>query len=205
MDLKDGQVRGSQVIGTSINYSPEFNATEPNFNLLRRLAESGGGKLLDPAAASLSPFLHDRQKTFQPRDLWESLLKFAIILFTLDVGVRRIQIDRDEWLRATQTLRRWLFFWRGAPRAPEAEESLAALLARRHQVRLQHTAPAPEPSPDLFRPERPGEMPLPGEEPAAPAVPAEPPPTKPLKPPEEAAPTTASRLLEAKRRAQKRK
>src|SRR5438874_7163613 len=48
MDLKEGQVRGSQVVGASVNYSPEFNEPEPNFNLLRRVAESGGGKILDP-------------------------------------------------------------------------------------------------------------------------------------------------------------
>ncbi|MEI6784189.1 MAG: VWA domain-containing protein, partial [Verrucomicrobiota bacterium] len=153
MDVKDGQVRGSQVIGASVNYSPEFNTAEPNLNLLRRLAETGRGKLLDPMLPAVNPFSHDRLKTFQPRDLWESLLKFAIILFTLDVGVRRIQIGRDEWLRAMQALRRWLFFWRGAPRPPEAEESLAALLTRRQQVRSQQTAPAAEPRPDLFRPE----------------------------------------------------
>ena len=47
MDMKDGQLRGSQVVGASVNYSPEFNAPEPNLNLLRRLAESGGGKVLD--------------------------------------------------------------------------------------------------------------------------------------------------------------
>src|SRR5262249_46015797 len=122
MDIKDGQLRGSQVVGASINYSPEFNATEPNRNLLRRLADSGGGKLLELGSGTISPFLHDRRRTFQPRDLWESLLQFAIILFTVDVGVRRIQIDREEWRRATQTLRRWLFFWQGVPRTPEAEE-----------------------------------------------------------------------------------
>ena len=48
MDIKDGQVRGSQVIGASVNYSPEFNTSEPNLNLLRRIAETGGGKMLDP-------------------------------------------------------------------------------------------------------------------------------------------------------------
>jgi hypothetical protein len=205
-DVKDGQVRGSQVIGASVNYSPEFNTSEPNLNLLRRIAEIGGGKMLDPMVPAVNPFMHERQKTFQPRDLWESLLKFAILLFTLDVGVRRIQIGRHEWLRAAQALRRWLFFWRGAPRPPEAEESLAALLARRAQVRSQQTAPAAEPRPDLFRPEKPATLPLPGEEgvatpPSQPAsAPAEPP-----KPPAEPAPSTASRLLEAKRRAQKRK
>jgi hypothetical protein len=105
--------------------------------------------------------------------------KFAIILFTLDVGVRRIQIGRDEWLQAAQTLRRWLIFWGGAPRPPKAEESLAALLARRRQVRSQHTAPALEPGPDFFHPERPAEMPLPGETvPAAPPAQAAPPPAE---------------------------
>src|ERR1051325_11599762 len=48
MDMKDGEVRGSQVVGASVNYSPEFSAREPNLNLLRRIAESGGGKMLDP-------------------------------------------------------------------------------------------------------------------------------------------------------------
>jgi uncharacterized membrane protein len=206
MDFKDGQVRGSQVIGTSVNYSPEFNTAEPNLNLLRRIAETGGGKILDPMITSVNPFSHDRRKTFQPRDLWESLLKFAIILFTLDVGVRRIQIGRDEWLRAMQVLRRWLFFWQGVPRPPEAQESLEALLARRQQVRSQQTAPSVEPRPDLFRPERQADVPLPGEEPAtAPAAQPAPATAEASKPSAEPASSTASRLLEAKRRAQKRR
>jgi uncharacterized membrane protein len=206
MDVKDGKVRGSQVIGASVNYSPEFNTGEPNLNLLRRIAETGGGKLLDPMVPTVNPFLHDRQKTFQPRDLWESLLKFAIILFLLDVGVRRIQIGRDEWLQGMRVLRSWLFFWRAAPRPPEAEESLAALLSRREQVRSQQTGPAVEPRPELFRPEQPATLPLPGEEGgAAPLSQAAPAPTELSKPPDEPAPSTASRLLEAKRRAQKRK
>jgi hypothetical protein len=206
MDIKDGQLRGSQVIGASINYSPEFNATEPNLNLLRRLAESGGGKLLDVNNATLNPFLHDRKKTFQPRDLWESLIRFAIILFTLDVGVRRIQIDRDEWQRAMRAVRRRVLFWQGVPQAPEAEESLNALLARRDRVRSKQTAPAIEPKPELFRPERPATEPLPGVTPGSvsPSEPATTPP-EPPKTSEEPAASTTSRLLEAKRRAQQRK
>jgi hypothetical protein len=142
-------------------------------------------------------------KTFQPLDLWESLLRAAIILFTLDVGVRRIQIDRDEWLKATQTLRRWLFFWQGVPRPAEADESLAALLARRDRVRSTQTAPA-EPKPELFRPERPVTEPLTGGE--APVTAARPSPEPAEAPVAEQAPvTTTSRLLEAKRRAQRRK
>jgi Ca-activated chloride channel homolog len=206
LDIKDGQVRASQVVGASVNYSPEFNATEPNLNLLRRIAESGGGKLLEHSPSSVNPFLHDRQKTFQPHDLWEWLLKFAIVLFTVDVGVRRIQIDREEWLKATRTLRRWVLFWHGVPRTPEAEESLAALLARREQVRSKQTAPAAQSRPELFRPDKPVTMPMTdAEEAAAAPVQEVEPPAEPPKAPTESAPSTTSRLLEAKRRAQRRK
>lgn len=204
MNIQNGKPSGSQVLGASINYSPEFNATEPNLNLLRRLAESGGGKMLDPSIPGDNPFQHDRQKTFQPRDLWEWLLKLAIVIFPLDVGVRRIHLDREEWLRATQNLRRWLFFWRGVPRRTEADESLAALLARREKVRSTHTAPAMEPNPDLFRPVRATTTPLPGmssqgsDEGKATIATATAQPEK----PEET--STTSRLLDAKRRAQRR-
>jgi hypothetical protein len=57
------------VLGASVNYSPEFSAPEPNLNLLRRIAETSGGEMLNPLNPSDNPFLHERQKTFQPRDL----------------------------------------------------------------------------------------------------------------------------------------
>jgi Ca-activated chloride channel family protein len=206
LDIKDGQVRSSQFLGASVNYSPEFLASEPNVNLLRRMAESGGGKVLDPTMPGPNPFLHDRQKTFQPRDLWQALLKLAIVLFTLDVAVRRIQIDREEWARATVALRRRLFFWQSVPRTPEAEESLAALLARRDHVRSTKTAPTVEARPELFQPEHAPTASLLGtpsaSTPSRPQnLPAE------TQPPPEAPPaeSTTSRLLEAKRRARYRK
>lgn len=203
MDIENGQLRGSQVLGASVNYSPEFNATEPNFNLLRRLAEASGGKVLDAEIALENPFLHDRVKTFQPRDLWEWLLKLAIILFPLDVGIRRIYLDKAEWLKATRGLRRWLFFWRGVPRTAEADESLAALLARRDQVRAKQTVPVVQPAPELFRPERPVVPAARPKEPIPVSGDSHPVAEGQSAPPEESA-STASRLLEAKRRAQRR-
>jgi uncharacterized membrane protein len=194
MNLSDRATGRSQALGLSVNYSPEFDDAGPNLNLLRRLADLGGGKVLNPQTDN--PFLHDRQKTFQPSDLRDWLLKFAILLFPLDVAVRRIQLDPGQWLQARKTLAHWLFFWKPVRRAPEAEESLAALLSRREQVRSS-TA-------DLFRPAKP---PPPVE--SAPVLP-EAQPKRPSaasketpKEPEEG--STTSRLLEAKRRAQKRK
>jgi hypothetical protein len=206
MDMKDGKIHGSQVLGASVNYSPEFNATEPNLNLLHRLSESGAGQVLDIAEPSANPFLHDRQKTYQPRDLWEWLLRFAIIVFPFDVGLRRVQLDQEELRRGLQWLRRWLFFWKGVPRPVEAEESLAALLARREQVRSTQTAPAVEPNPDLFRPDNPDASPLAVGGPPSPFEPKAEPVGSTADKTDKTTDRTAttSRLLEAKRRAQRR-
>jgi uncharacterized membrane protein len=203
MQLQDGKLVGTQPMGASINYSPEFSAPEPNFNLLKRIADTAGGKLLDPLNPADNPFLHDRRETYQPRDLWEWLLRFAVIAFVLDVGIRRIQIDRDEWGKAMAKVRQFVFFWQAKPRPGQADESLAALLARRDQVRATTTAPPAEPSPELFRPQTAPSVPQTFSRPAVAAEPRveaeETPPAS-----EEKPVTTTSRLLEAKRRAQKR-
>ncbi len=199
MNLTDRGNGQSQALGLSVNYSPEFDDTGPNLNLLRRLAELGGGKVLDPRTDN--PFTHDRQKTFQPLDLRDWLLKFAILLFPFDVAVRRIQLDQAEWLRATNKLRRWIFFWKGTPRTKEADESLSALLARRGQVRSQRTAPAPNPA--LFEPEKPVQTQTPSP-PTAPVPGSTPTPVPGEKPPGQGQVSTTGRLLDAKRRAKKR-
>ncbi len=198
LEKREGKLAGSQVLGASVNYSPEFLASDPNVNLLRRISEVGGGRLLDIQNPSMNPFEFSRQKTFQPHDLWEWLLRLAILLFPIDVGIRRIQLDRAEWEKFLSIIRSKLFFWRGKPRPVEAEESLDALLARRAEVRAKTTSA--EPIPDLFKPANTPtiEEPTPG---AAPTVAEEKRQAKEEKP--EGTQTT-SRLLEAKRRAQKR-
>ena len=201
LEFREGQLAGNQVLGASVNYSPEFAASEPNFNLLRRISEIGGGRILDLKNPALNPFEFGRKKTFQPRDLWEWLLRFAILLFPLDVGIRRIQIDRAEWEKFLGLVRSKIFFWRGKPRTVEADESLEALLVRRDQVRARTTAAVVEPNPSLFEPVHAPRL----EEPASTAGPAAPPAPKAEKDTKTPAPEgTTSRLLEAKRRAQRK-
>jgi len=202
MNLTDRATGRSQALGLSVNYSPEYDDPEPNLNLLRRLAELGAGKILDPQ--SDSPFLHDRQKTFQPQDLRDGLLAFAILLFPFDAGVRRIQLDREQWLKAARALQRGILFWKGVPRPKAADDSLAALLARRGQVRAQQAPTVPPPSPDLFRPEKTvGPAPEPATAEAGATAGGEGLPGVGKKPAADA--STASRLLDARRRAQKRR
>jgi uncharacterized membrane protein len=204
LEKKNGQLQGSEVLGASVNYSPEFATTEPNLNLLRRIAEAGGGKILDIANPGLNPFDHDRQKTFQPRDLWDWLLNLAIILFPIDVGIRRIQLDPAEWRKVTDRIWRWIFFWKSRPRPIEADESLNALLARRDKVRARTTTAPAEVNPELFKPAATPVIPstpAPGTAPSSKETPVV--EAKPQKP--ESGENTTSRLLEAKTRAQKKK
>src|SRR4029079_6314925 len=179
-------------------YSPEFLSSDPNVNLLRRISEVGGGRMLDIQNPAINPFEVTRQKTFQPHDLWEWLLRLAILLFPIDVGIRRIQLDRAEWEKFFSIIRSKVFFWRGKPRPIEAEESLDALVARRAAVRAKTTSV--EPIADLFKPVNTPTIEEQTPSVASPAV-GEKRPAKEEKP--EGTQTT-SRLLEAKRRAQKR-
>ncbi|MEN9677066.1 MAG: hypothetical protein RIS76_2962, partial [Verrucomicrobiota bacterium] len=207
LEMKDGQVVGAQVLGASVNYSPEFNASEPNLILLRRLAELGGGRLLNPEVDN--PFLLNRVKTYQPRDLWEALLKLLVILFVIDVAVRRVDIDREEWAKAFHRLRRTLGLG-GALQPAGGPEALGSLLAARERTRETRTAagaggvPVARPSADLFRPKQAPPEAFPPSDTGASssatptASPAPPPPATPPVDP-------TSRLLEAKRRAQRKK
>jgi hypothetical protein len=210
MELRDGKLAGSQVVGASVSYSPEFTAPEPNLPLLRRLTELGGGKLLDPrrfAEVPHNPFLHDRKKTFQPHDWWEWLLRLAVILFVLDVAIRRVQIEPEQWAKAFAAIKSAVIFWKPAPRVMQPDESLGALLARRDAVRAKTTAPAGQPSPNLFQPKQPVSAAPPtllagGGEEEPKEKPAE---TSTETKPSEKTESTASRLLEAKRRAQRKR
>lgn len=204
LETRDGRVRASSVNGASVNFSPEFADPAPNLNLLRRLAELGQGRVLDIQDSTVDSFHLNRRPSFQADDVWELLLKVVVVLFTLDVGIRRVQPDPDAWRRGVAAIRSRLLFWRPAPARAAADESLAALLSRRSQVRAGHTPAAPvvPVDPRLFEPAAPPPSPPAPPEatpsPGSPATAPSPPPgTPPAAPPQ----STASRLLEAKRKA----
>lgn len=134
MEVQDGRLRGAQVLGASVNYSPEFGNTQPNRSGLRRLADAGHGQELSIRDVERTPFNHNRVRTTQAFELWEWLLRAAVVLFPIDVALRRVQIDAEEWARLTASLRRWMGF-RSKPASVSESESLSSLLARRDEVR----------------------------------------------------------------------
>ena len=138
MHMEGDDLLGAQMIGTSLNFSPEFSSSETRWDLLNRLAELSRGKVFADMTVASNPFAHDRLETFQPKDLWEWLLKFAILLFPIDVGLRRVQLDPLEMQRAYRWVLGRLLFWKAVDvGGKSSDESLSALLNRRDAVRAK--------------------------------------------------------------------
>ena len=135
--IEKGEIISSQVIGTNLDHSPEFADSRPSQAKLERLAKVGSGKLLKRDFAEDNPFEHDRKETFQPVELWDWMIKFAILLFPIDVGIRRIQIDSKEWTQWISKLKRVLTFWRQSKASLPQEEPLNLLLAKRNKTRMK--------------------------------------------------------------------
>lgn len=200
MELEQGEPVASQVVGASLSYSPEFAERSPNLNLLRRIAEATGGKELIPGRSGANPFLDERKPSWQPQELWEQLLRFAVVLVVLDVGCRRVQIDTGDWRRFWQAALGFLGLRSKArQRASDSTPPLTALLARRKEDRLAQTPPS-EAVVASFQPKTPGVIP------SGPASLQEPPSAAPPPPESSSADeplSPTSRLLEAKRRARR--
>jgi uncharacterized membrane protein len=207
---KDGR-KSSHVTGVSVPYSPEYRRLSTNLDLLRRLAEAGGGRFHDPAPepAEAGFFSRDFPASRSVQDTWRALLTLAVVLFYADVFVRRVVVDYGKAARTALARAAALLRGRSAAREP-ADERLATLLARKAELRertagrdtpREGPAPAPVAAPAAVSAR--------GTERAAAAAPgsvAPPPaPAKEAQPPAEAgAASTTARLLEAKRRALRR-
>ena len=206
MHMEGDELLGAQMIGTSLNFSPEFSSSETRWDLLNRLAELSGGTVFSDMTDASDPFAHDRLETFQPKDLWEWLLKFAIVLFPLDVGIRRVQLDRRELQRVYRWVLARLLFWKRVDTAGDrSDESLSALLNRRDAVRAKqerdsgankHFSAEPTPAPVVKKVKRAE---------ARQATAAVPEQASPRPAEESASESTASRLLAAKKNARRKR
>ena len=83
--------------GWVMGYSPEYAALEGDPAYLVRLAELGGGVVLEEPAQAL---VHGLKGTGVRQDLWPYLLGLAALLLPFDVGVRRLALGRRDLERA---------------------------------------------------------------------------------------------------------
>lgn len=126
-----GVVRHSNTFGLVVPYSPEYRDLGTDLNSLRAIAAAGGGTLVDdPALVFTLPV--PRASAAVPVD--ELLLVLAILLFPLDVALRRLILrveDAPAWRQA---------FQRKPARAIPAETTVARLRERVTAVRSDRAA-----------------------------------------------------------------
>jgi hypothetical protein len=108
--------------------------------LLQACAEAGGGRLLsgdprtDEGVASALPPTRSQQP------IWELLLGAAMVLFFVDVVVRRVILTREDLARAGATV--WARIRFKAP-PPPSDETMAALLERKKRTFEAGSKPPP--------------------------------------------------------------
>ncbi len=96
-EAEDSLPLASRTAGLVAPYSAEYANLEPDLTLLADLAAATGGRTLgDPAQA----FAHNLVVGQQTSPLWVPLLLLAVLLFPVDVAIRRLRIGRREWEQA---------------------------------------------------------------------------------------------------------
>lgn len=104
----DGEPVAGATLGLVVPYSPEYRLLAPDTTLLRQLAATSGGRVLAAEVAQApAVFEHPPQPVTRSTDLWPPLLVLAVLLFPLDVAVRRLLITAADLarLRAALTAR----------------------------------------------------------------------------------------------------
>lgn len=116
--------------GTTLSYSPEFQNSASNQALLYRLADITHGRVLD---AKANVFDHNLPSHTEPQPLWPSLLVAALLLFLLDVFLRRVLVGWKEIGSALAVAANWLrgkTIWRPAAASGPVDQLL----------KIKHTA-----------------------------------------------------------------
>jgi uncharacterized membrane protein len=174
--------RASQVAGAQVSYPPEYAELEPNEPLLARLSELTNGVMNpEPQAA----FVKRQPGVRRSTDIWPLLAALALLLFPLDVALRRLMIEREHWAAFAEAFAR-LAWWRRVPVPAPAGAPLGRLLERKQETVQALREELPE-----------AKVRLPVQPPSA----AKPAAAKAAPPLSSAPQDRMKRLLEAKRRA----
>jgi uncharacterized membrane protein len=205
---------GSPALGRTLGLvaptPPEYRVLGANEAFLATLRSATAGRAIDlPADA----WTHDLTANAASTDLWPTLLLIALLLWPLDIALRRVSVGRRELVDA----RRWLTGgWRRsmAPRTTQVAGMLAARdraagsAARAALLRPDDADAAVATAPAIIAPTAPAAVVPPAASPKATltspvaATPAPAPAPPPAAPADET--DTLSRLRDAKRRARER-
>ncbi len=133
---------GALHTGVSVAYSPEFAELKANTPLLQEVATRTGGRVLSPADAKTVFDRRSLPRAETRRTIWEDLVRYMLILFVLDVAIRRIAVNPAELARK---LRRFIGEMAGRrTTAAESAAVLSTLRGTRERVRGEADARRPD-------------------------------------------------------------
>ena len=124
---------GSLRTGLSVAYSPEYSQLKANIPLLDKVRERTHGRML---SASEAGRVFDRAglpRAEARHAMWENLVQWMLVLFLVDVAVRRIAVSPVEWYRKARGFLGEMA-GRGRPQG-EAVAVLSTLKGARERVR----------------------------------------------------------------------
>jgi Ca-activated chloride channel family protein len=93
---KDGQLIGSQIVGTVVPYAQEYRELGPNEVVLREISELTGGGMLGEAKEA---FTANRRRSRIPTDLWPWLAGLVTVVLVPEIAIRRIGPAIGRWGR----------------------------------------------------------------------------------------------------------
>lgn len=170
--------------GFSVAYPPEYRSVRPNPEFLGRLADTGGGKLVSQPENVIRP-LENKGRTI--KDIWAWFVGIAAWLFLVDISVRRLMVSWSDLFGLLQRKKTS----RGTSTRAVRLEQLGAAKTKRTPKKDPATS---NPGPILTETRQFGVTPPPVAPPPAEVKTSQSPA------PSADASTTASKLLEAKRK-----
>jgi len=188
LQKREGVADLGRTLGLVAPTPAEYRLLGANERLLATLRAATGGRAIElPEEA----WVHDLRSTAFATDLWPLLLVLALLLFPIDVAVRRVSLARRDLVAA----REWVVMrLRGRAARPAAvggmlaaKERAAGTRSRAALLRPSESATPSSPTPQAPRVPEP--------------TPEAPPPAEPGTPPADT--DTLTRLREAKRRARR--
>ncbi|MBN2445864.1 MAG: VWA domain-containing protein [Phycisphaerae bacterium] len=104
MGQGDNIATGTLQTGVSVAYSPEYRELAANLSLLDELRQRTNGRNIDPSRPATVFDRAGLAKAESRMSIWEDLVRLALLLFLLDVAVRRIAINPLELARKARRL-----------------------------------------------------------------------------------------------------
>ncbi len=138
----------AETLGWALPYSPEYRDTNPNPDLLARIAALTGGKVASANPAEV--FIHDLKASRASRPLWPWLIALAAILLPFDVAARRLILTRQDFARVRELIQARLTFQK--PVKEKITVSTPSMEALRKAKQRSPTEAGPTPAPPQPQP-----------------------------------------------------